>query len=76
MRRVLYERCNAGEITIEERESLITKAHNMIFVNEGDDSNIDKAASELDEKEVTKNVDDAIKNSGKDIEENLDKALK
>lgn len=76
VRRVLYERCNAGEITIEERESLITKAHNMIFVNEGDDSNIDKAASELDEKEVTKNVDDAIKNSGKDIEENLDKALK
>lgn len=76
VRRVLYERCNAGEITIEERESLITKAHNMIFVNEGDDSNIDKAASELDEKEVTKNVDDAIKNSGKDIEANLDKALK
>lgn len=76
VRRVLYERCNAGEITIEERESLITKAHNMIFVNEGDDSNIDKAASELDEKEVTKNVDDAIKNSGKDIEASLDKALK
>lgn len=76
VRRVLYERCNAGEITIEERESLITKAHNMIFVNEGDDSNIDKAASELDEKEVTKNVDDAIKNGGKDIEANLDKALK
>ena len=76
VRRVLYERCNAGEITIEERESLITKAHNMIFVNEGDNSNIDKAASELDEKEVTKNVDDAIKNSGKDIEANLDKALK
>lgn len=76
VRRVLYERCNAGEITIEERESLITKAHNMIFVNEGDDSNIDKATSELDEKEVTKNVDDAIKNSGKDIEASLDKALK
>lgn len=71
-RKVLYERCSQGEITISERESLIGKAYDMIFVKE----EADDGAAGADDKEAEKNVEDAIKDGGSDMSKELDKAIK
>lgn len=69
VKEVLYERCTNGEINVEEREQLLSKAHDMIFTESDDDS-------EMKEDEVNKNVESAIKDGGKDLEKNLDKVIK
>ena len=71
-RKVLYERCSQGEITISERESLIGKAYDMIFVKE----EANDGAGAADDKEAEKNVEDAIKDGGSDMSKELDKAIK
>ncbi len=71
-RKVLYERCSQGEITISERESLIGKAYDMIFVKE----EANDGAAGVDDKEAEKNVEDAIKDGGSDMRKELDKAIK
>ena len=71
-RKVLYERCSQGEITVSERESLIGKAYDMIFVKE----EANDETSGADDKEAEKNVEDAIKDGGSDMSKELDKAIK
>jgi hypothetical protein len=73
VRSELYSRCSSGLISVEERELLITKAHDMIFT-EADET--EKASEGLDSKEVDKNVSDAIKDNGSNVEKEIDKITK
>lgn len=49
VRSVLYERCSKGELTVEQRESLIMKAKDMIFAEASSDKpvNVDKVMGEV-----------------------------
>ena len=83
VRKVLYERCSRGEISVSERESLIGKAYDMIFVKEAGDpptpepaNTPDQATKEVDTKEVEKNVESAVKNNSAEINKSLENAVK
>lgn len=50
VRSVLYERCSKGELTVEQRESLIIKAKEMIFTEEASTDkgvDVDKVSEEV-----------------------------
>ena len=67
VRSVLYERCGRGEITIEERESLVLKAKDMIFSESNEiDKNTkpektDVSSDDKDSKEMEKEIEKAMK---------------
>ena len=74
VRTVLYERCNAGEITVTEREALLDKAYNMIFAEQADNQTTNN--NDIDDKKINQQMKNTIKDNGKDFEKNIDKALK
>ena len=68
VRTILYERCNNGELTVEERENLIYKAKEMIFAENEDNGQLEEnkandTSKETDKatKELTKEMDKVIK---------------
>ena len=78
VRTVLYERCSAGEITVEERESLISKAYDMLLSEseENTDSVNGTPASVKDSKKVNADIEKTAKDESKNMEKNLDKEVK
>lgn len=54
VKETLYDRCNRGEISVDEREALIHKAYEMIFTE--DNNNDNNGISDKDITNVQKNV--------------------
>lgn len=71
----LYEKCEAGEITVEEREAMIAEAYNNIMVTESDDVN--GVANDVNKSSdnAIKSMEDAAKKltASKDIDKDIDK---
>lgn len=71
VRTVLYERCKKGELTVEERENLISKAKETIFA-ESDNMSMDNKNTQKNDAQIKAIADKAQK----EMEMNIDKAVK
>lgn len=65
IRTILYERCNRGELTIEEREELVFKAKEKIF---SESNNTDTTDMKVDTKKMESEMEKVQKDSSKDME--------